>query len=95
MSKIIQEVDVICEHKSDGGIIPLRLRFMNDEGVYETYTINGYRESDKKGTHTNADGIFIGNSTYVFECRIICLNMKRTVRLYYDPKVDPKWRLAI
>ena len=32
MSRIIDEVDVICQHKADGSIIPLRLRFMNEDG---------------------------------------------------------------
>ena len=95
MGKIINEVDVICEHKADGGIIPLRLRFMNEDGEYMTFTIKGYREADKKGTHTTEDGIYATDSTFVFECMIIVLGMKRIVRLYYDPRTNAKWRLAI
>ena len=51
MRKIIDEVDVICRHNADGTIVPLRLRFMNEDGEYETYTIKGCREAEKKGTH--------------------------------------------
>ena len=39
MSRVIDKVDVICEHKADGNIIPMRFRLMNDDGVYEAYTI--------------------------------------------------------
>ena len=95
MKKIIEEVDVICQHKSNGNIIPLRLRFKNDDGEYETFTIKGFREAEKKGTHTTEDGIYVGDYTYIFECLIICMNMKRIVRLYYDPKAGTKWRMAI
>ncbi|WP_026518614.1 hypothetical protein [Butyrivibrio sp. MC2021] len=95
MSKIIEEVDVICQHKPDGSIIPMRLRFKNDDGEYEAYTIKGFRLSDKKGTHTTADGIYVGDYTFVFECLIISMNMKRIVRLYYDPRTGTSWRLAV
>ncbi len=95
MSRVINEVDVICEHKSDGSIIPMRLRFMNEDGEYETFTIKGYRECEKKGTHTTEDGIYVGDATFIFECMIIVLGMKRVVRLYYDPRNDTRWKLAI
>ncbi len=95
MSRIITEIDVICEHKSDGDLIPLRLRFMNEDGEYETYNVKGYREAQKKGTHTTEDGIYVTDSTHVIECLIIVVNMKRIVRLYYDPKSNARWKLAI
>ncbi len=95
MSKIIEDVDVICQYKPDGSILPLRLRFMNDEGEYETYTIKGFRKSECKGARTTADGIFVADSTLIFECMIFCLNMKRVVRLYFNPKNASKWLLAI
>ena len=95
MSKVIDEVDVICKHKADGSIIPMRMRFMNEDGEYTVFTIKGYRESEKKGTHTTEDGIYVGDSTFIFECLIIVMGTKRIVRLYYDPRTNAKWRLAI
>jgi len=95
MSKIINEVDVICEHKSDGSIIPLKFRFMNEDGEYDTFTVKGYRESKRKSTYTTADGIYATDSTTIFECMITVLGMKRVVKLYYDPRTNTTWRLAI
>ncbi|WP_026659783.1 hypothetical protein [Butyrivibrio sp. AC2005] len=95
MSKIINEVDVICEHKADGSIIPLRLRFMNEDGEYQTFTIKGFREAEKKGAHTTEDGIYVADSAFIFECLIIAAGMKRVIRIYYDPRINSKWRLAI
>ncbi|WP_026658191.1 hypothetical protein [Butyrivibrio sp. AC2005] len=57
MRRIIDEVDVICQHKADGSIIPMRIRFMNEDGQYETYTVRGFREVEKKGTHTTEDRV--------------------------------------
>ncbi|MBO6240421.1 MAG: hypothetical protein J6O61_06205 [Butyrivibrio sp.] len=95
MSRVIDEVDIICEHKSDGSIIPIRIRLMNEDGEYTVFTIKGYRESEKKGTHTTEDGIYVADSTFIFECLIIVAGIKRIVRLYYDPMTNAKWKLAI
>ena len=95
MGKIIDEVDVICDHKSDGSIIPLRLRFMNEDGEYETFNIKGYRQVTNKGSYTTEDGLYITGSTFLFECMIIAMNSRRIIRLYYEPSVKTKWRLAI
>lgn len=95
MRRIIDEVDVICDHKADGSIIPLRIRFMNDDGEYETFTIKGYRQAEKKGTHTTEDGIYVSDSTFIFECLIIAAGMKRMIRLYYDPRIHLTWRIAV
>ena len=95
MSRIIDEVDVIYQHKADGSIIPLHLRFMNEDGEYQAFTIKGFREAEKKGTHTTEDGIYVSDSTFIFECLIISFGVKRIVRAYYDPRINVKWRLAI
>ena len=95
MGKIIDEVDVICEHKADGSIIPMRMRFMDENGEYETFNIKGYRQVKDKGTFTTEDGVYITGSSYLFECMIIAMNTKRIIRLYYEPSTKPKWRLGI
>ena len=33
---VINKVDVICEHKSDGSIIPLRFKILDEDGAYTT-----------------------------------------------------------
>ena len=39
MSRVIETVDVICQHKSNGEVIPLRFRLMNEDGQYESYAV--------------------------------------------------------
>ena len=94
MSRVIDNVDVICQHKADGDIIPIRFRLMNDNGEYEIYKISGYRSIWQPGAYTTPDGIFVSGSTYVFECNVIILDYKKRVRLYFE-KNQCKWRLAI
>ncbi len=39
MSKIINDVDVICEMKPSGDVIPMKFRIQNEDGEYETYIV--------------------------------------------------------
>lgn len=84
MSRIIDKVDVISEHKADGIVIPMRFRLMNEDGVYEAYTIKGYKQLYHKETYTTPDGVYVCSKHLVFECRVLILDMYRTVRLYFD-----------
>ena len=64
MGRVIDNVDVICEHKADGSIIPMRFRLSNEDGVYEAYTIKCYRQLYQKETHTTPDGILLNFEDY-------------------------------
>lgn len=94
MSKVIDKVDVIAEFKSDGTIIPMRFRMMNEDGEYEAFTIKAYKQMPKKGTYTTEDGVYICNEDLVFQCKVIVLNIERIVRLYFF-KQKNSWILGI
>ena len=94
MSKVIDKVDVIAEYKSDGTIIPMRFRMMNEDGEYEAFTIKAYKQMPKKGTYTTEDGVYICNEDLVFQCKVIVLNIERIVRLYFF-KQKNSWILGI
>ena len=66
MSKVIDAVDVICQHKYNGEIIPIRFRLMNEDGEYENYTIKGYRNISHPGPYTTPDNLYVSSSTYIF-----------------------------
>lgn len=34
-----QFVDVICQHKTDGTIIPLRIRVKDEDGIYQEFNL--------------------------------------------------------
>ena len=86
-----EKLDVICEHKADGDIIPLRIRILSEEGEYLTFSIREYRDLSHRGTHTTGDGVFVTNNTLVFECHIEIFGSQKTVRLYYDVNRS-RWR---
>ena len=95
MSRVIDNVDVICQHKANGEIIPLRFRLMNEDGQYENYTIKGYRSLSHKGAYTTPDGIFVsGTTTMIYECVVVILDYKKKVRLYFETRTC-KWTIAI
>ncbi|MCR4781276.1 MAG: hypothetical protein K5851_00810 [Lachnospiraceae bacterium] len=94
MIRVIDSVDVICEHKADGTIIPLKFRLLNEDGEYDKYKISGYRQISAPGAYTTPDGIMASSHTYIFECFVVVLNTKRYVRLYYEANWG-KWKLAM
>ena len=94
MSKVIDKVDVICQINADGEVKPMRFRLMNEDGVYETYTIKGYRQIFRKDVYTTPDGLTVCSSDNVYECRVLILEMYRTVRLYFN-RNNCHWRIAI
>ena len=38
------KVDVICQHSSDGNIMPLKIRFEDEDGQWQTYIIKEYKD---------------------------------------------------
>ncbi len=94
MGRVIDKVDVICEYKADGKVIPMRFRLINEYGVYEAYTIKGYRQIFKQETYTTPDGITVCSKDRVYECRVLILDMYRTVRLYFNTD-NNSWKIAI
>ncbi len=94
-SHIFDKVDVICEHKSDGTIIPLKFRLMNEDGDYESYKITAYRPVPKQGAYTTKDNLYICNSMDVYECKVQIFGTVRIVRLYHEPTRSNAWKLGV
>lgn len=78
-------IDVICQHSTDGTIIPLRVRLSDENGERQTLNIEGYRDLSHQGTRAMPDGVYVTNNTLVFECKIIVHNQTRKINLYYEP----------
>ncbi len=72
----------------------MRFRLMNEDGNYEAYTIRGYRQLFHNDTYTTPDGAYVCSKDLVFECRVLILDMYRTIRLYFD-KDRVSWKIAI
>ena len=90
---VVNKVDVICEHKSDGAIIPLRFQIVDEDGVYQRFTVKGYKLMKNHGAFNTVDGLYIANDTDVYECRIEVLGVRKDVRLYCS-KRGAEWKLG-
>ncbi len=90
---VINKVDVICEHKSDGSIIPLRFQILDEDGAYQRFNIKGYKLNEVDGAYTTKDCLYVSRGTNIYECKIDVLGYKKFVRLYYF--VDrSQWKLG-
>ena len=87
-------IDVICQFNRDGGIIPLRVRIVEDDGEYHSYTIQSYRDMSYRGAYTTSGGVFVCNDILLFECNIEVLGAKRMIQLYYE-KNNMVWKMAV
>lgn len=85
-------VDVICQHKRDGTIIPIKVRVTDDCGEYQIYMIRSYRVINMNQNYSMPDGIICSNHIMRFECKINIFNTERKIQLFYNP-YDNKWRL--
>ena len=89
----LKTVDVICQHSRDGTISPIRIRMVDDDGEYQTYTIKGFRDMSHQGTKEMPDGVFISDRTLVYECNIMTFGRQRMIRLYYEP-ASTAWKMT-
>ncbi len=79
-----RNADVICEHKSDGTIIPLRFRVMDEDGEYQTFNVKGFRQVPVIIKNNEVQGKFIAANTDVFECMIEVFGMKKKIQLMFS-----------
>ena len=84
-------IDVICEMKSDGVIVPLRLRFPDEDGEFHVYTIKGFKRLNNDTLFHLPDSGYQHSNFVVFVCRIIVFAKPTEVLLYYDRNLSHWW----
>ena len=75
-------VDVILQHNTDGTIIPIKLRFTSEEGERQEYTVKGYRDLSGQETRTMPDGVFVGSTDLVYQCKLFVNYKQRMIYLH-------------
>ena len=86
-------LDVICMMGGDGTIIPIRIRFVDEEGAVQVHSIKEYKDLSHRGTFTNPDGVFITNEMMVFLCKVVTFGREQRIMLYYDAGKS-KWMMS-
>ena len=87
-----QPVDVICQHCRDGTIILMKVRIRDEEGMYQSYAIKGYKKISGDG-YTMPNGVYVKATTQTFECKILTFGRERIIHLYYK-SVEQGWVMA-
>ena len=84
--------DVICQHKRDGTIIPIKLRLMDDDGEYQTYAVRSYKDLTHYGDYAMPNGVSAVNHIWTFECKIVVFGIEKRIRLHYNA-YDNRWKV--
>ena len=87
-------VDVICQHLTDGTVIPMRIRVVDEEGERRVFNISAYKDLSGQGARTMPDGIYVSNDIMVFECHIVIQDQRKSLYLYYFP-AKMQWAISI
>lgn len=88
-----QLADVICQHTRDGRIIPLKIRLRDDDGEYQTYLIQGYRDLTTYSSYNMPDKSNVYNHIWRFECKINVFNHIKIIKLSYNA-LENVWLLV-
>ncbi|MCR4695501.1 MAG: hypothetical protein K5773_09335 [Pseudobutyrivibrio sp.] len=76
MSAIVRNeepIEVICQFKQDGTIIPRKMRVSDEDGLYQEYTVRGYRRMNPKYT-----------GMACFACKIVAFHQEKVVNIAYN-----------
>ncbi len=82
--KYEKQLDVICMMGGDGTVVPIRIRFEDEDGERQIHSIKEYKDLSHQGTFTHADGMYATNEILVFECKIAVFGVEKSIMLYYD-----------
>ena len=90
-----KNIDMICQHKADGTIIPIKLRMLDDDGAYQEYKVRAYKDLTYKGNVFELPdaGKVHSQGIYPFEVKIESFGNLRTIKLFYN-SYEHTWKLA-
>lgn len=86
------DIDVICQHNSDGSIIPLRIRFCDEDSIIKTYAIQSYK-AEQSTTTLLPNGVYVTKHIKRFTCRLEVFGMKKEITLLYNTNLL-KWTMC-
>lgn len=89
-----KNIDMICQHKADGTIIPMKIRMIDDDGAYQEYKIKAYKDLTYRGSVFEMPdvGKVHSQGIYPFECKIEIFGHERVISLFYN-SYEHTWKL--
>lgn len=90
-----KNIDMICQHNTDGSIIPLRIRMEDDDGMMQEYKVRAYKDLSYRGNMFDMPDVsrIHTSGIYPFDVRIESFGCERTLRLFYN-SYEHTWKLA-
>ncbi|MCR5784118.1 MAG: hypothetical protein K6G40_00555 [Eubacterium sp.] len=82
-----KSLDVICQHKKDGNIVPLKIRLQDEDGEYQSFVVKAYRCTNLSKT---IDPRRV--PTVMFECKIQAFGHERIIGISYS-FTDGLWKV--
>lgn len=86
--------DVICQHRRDGTIVPIKIRLRDGDGEFQIYMIQGYKDLSHNKERQLPNGVAVTNHIWQYECQITVLGMPKIINLFYNT-VDNRWRFTL
>ncbi|ETP70846.1 hypothetical protein UYO_3214 [Lachnospiraceae bacterium JC7] len=74
-------------------MIPIRVRFENEDGMRQIVTIKGYIDHSHCGRQM-VDGVYVTKPMHAYECRIQANGAERTMFLYYEVGRSQSWSMT-
>lgn len=85
--------EVICQHRKDGSILPIKIKFENEDGEVQIYRILRYRECGiGEGYIKLPNSIYATRSIRRFECKIQVFGREKDIVLFYNTG-DGRWNI--
>ena len=78
-----RSADVICQHKKDGTIIPLKLRIEDEDEKLQSYSIRSYRPMSLGGNVLLPNEVAVAKTIYRYECKLCIWGKEKIINLYY------------
>ena len=85
--------DVICQHRRDGKIIPIKIRLEDEDGEFQTYKVQAYKDLTQYGKYVTPEGVSSVNHIWKYECKISVFGVEKRIRLHYNA-FDNRWRVS-
>ena len=94
MVKSEQTVDVICQHKQDGTIIPIKICLKDEDKVYHEFVVKAYKVLSHPGQYRLPNQIMTTSHRWTFECKIAVLEREIRIKLFYNA-CEGQWRIRL
>lgn len=78
-------IEVICQHKTDGAIWPIKIKCADEDGEYQVYRILSFREcAPGEASFPLPSSVSATKFLRRFDCKIHVFGKERAVSLLYN-----------